>query len=107
MPPRAITIGNATGKTQIAGTKLRTPQANRNHGQYVIETRNWVTHSGQKPARFAFSDVGIRYLRKLDGQSQHRQASEMCAAKCRSHRITPINIATRCIVQNAPSEPTV
>ena len=40
-PPNAITSGNATGSTQIAGApKHRAPQADRDHRQHVVEARD-------------------------------------------------------------------
>ena len=69
-----MTIGNATGRTQMARrTQLRAPEDHRNHGQDVIESGNRMAHAAHKPN----CSTGIK-----------------CEANV-AHRITPNRIAIR------------
>ena len=48
-PPSAITIGNVTGRIQIAGAaELRAPESDRHHREHVIEPRQRMQQAGEQ-----------------------------------------------------------
>ena len=106
MPPIAMTIGNATGSTQIAGAPSCAP-----HRPTATIASTWSSagdrmqeaRSGSRRPRPAG-----RGARADCVQSAASSATRMdrTMRRCSLHRSAPISSATRWIVQNAPSEPT-
>ena len=88
------------------GAEHGAPEPHGNHCEYVIEPRNRVLKSGEKA-----SDLTGFLVRQRDGWHEREQH---CTQRCiplpslhvRFH-VNPLNkMATRWIVQNAPSVPT-
>ena len=106
MPPIAMTSGNATGSTQIAGAPSCAP-----HKPTATIASTWSAPEigcrkpVTKPVAFALQDVSQGGLRPERGQ-QSRRMGHRSLRRAR-HRNAPISNATRWIVQNAPSVPTV
>ena len=109
MPPIAMTSGNATGSTQIAGAPSCAP-----HRPTATIASTW-SRPGERMQQACEQSVRLALLDVAPGptcvQTRRQQAPapapiERCMAR-RLHRSAAINNAMRWIVQNAPSVPTI
>ena len=112
IPPSAITIGKATGRSQSAGSaELRAPEAHRDHRQDVIQPRHGVTEAGHEARRLPFRSVSVsRRSPGEDGMTAMPDFLPLPRHLVFGIRLiapVPSRMATRWIVQKAPKEPTV
>ena len=69
--------GEGYGQQPHGGwAQLRTPQADRDHGQHVVEPGDRVTQSGQEPLRLALLDV----REGRQGACKEHQQGQQCLA---------------------------
>ena len=85
------------------GAELRAPEADGDHGEDVVESRDRVTEPDEEAGGLARCDVRGGRPRAQDRGHDDRGES----AAVRAHHETRRRTARRCIVQKAPSVPTV
>ena len=69
-PPNAITIGNVTGRSQMAGARAAPPKTDGDHRQDIIQPGDRVLETVEKSSSFACDDVSARRDRQ---RARHRR----------------------------------
>ena len=103
MPPRAMTMGKATGSSQIAGApELRAPQSHRDHGHDMIEAGDRMPKADEETRSFRpCARAPARPARSTAARTA-AAAARRAGFACAPHCAPPSRIATRWMVQNAP-----